>query len=520
MLTIFQSRRHLRITRMLLRAAALLALGLVVIVFAIAFWSRSQSRRWMDVQARYVASGETLDFESLLPAPIADDENFFAIPELRHVALVIDGDQANGKPAETRAAIEALNWKKNRPAGTKPPTFGPGPENGTVASLTEWSEYLHAQHILNFDAETGDAGADIIRAIDRTFPAIAVIAAQAHRKNAQFTPAPTERQWVRPMFNQTYVWTGAVFALSSTFQLRAEAAAQSHDSRAALESLRVLRHLATAAYQEPHYIGRLVAITCDAIFRRALWSAMRSRCLGDRELQQLQEQMDNGRRPDSLLYTLRTEMCFEVDTNDFLRGAGRDILAEPTPLLESDIPLWLARVLPDGWIDHNGAAAFEMHMANYIRPLKERGIPGFVAGMVGQERAMGRLRAQFGSKVMLAMVVKDSPVGDVVPKLCSSLVLDQQAVAAVALERFYLANHSYPESLDRLVPEFVSSVPVDFVASKPVGYRRTDGGRYMLWCVGFDGVDDSGVIGSSNVSGFYKLGYKGDWVWQYTPVKP
>lgn len=510
--------------RALLRTGLVMSLVLIVLLCAVAVWSFAESSRWKQIQAAYVASGETLNLESLLPPPVADNDNFFALPELRDIALIIDGDMAKGKPAEARAALEALDWNKRSSGATAPP-FGFGPENGTSTDIAEWFDYLREHKVLEFATETGNAGADIVRAIDRTFPNIVAMAAQSSRTDAQITPIPTERHWVRPLHGQVYAWPASTFALSRMFRLRAEVAAQANHSIAAFESLRVLRHLASAAYEEPYYIGRLVAVTFDSFYRRALWSALQGHCLNEEELRRLQEQMRGGRSAESLLYTLRTEMCFHVDTIDFLRGSGRDKIAEATPFAEADMPLWLARMLPGGWVDHNGSVGFGMQVLNYLDPLKEQGIPGLAKGMAEQERAMARLRSQLTSRVMLSMVVKKSPVERILPMFCSSVILDQQAVTAIALERFYFKNHSYPESLDQLVPDFMSAMPVDLMTGRPMGYRPTDDGRYMLWCVGFDGVDDDGHLSihlsePDPASQLYVLKYKGDWVWKYTPPGP
>lgn len=67
-------------------------------------------------------------------------------------------------------------------------------------------------------------------------------------------------------------------------------------------------------------------------------------------------------------------------------------------------------------------------------------------------------------------------------------------VTAIALERYYFANHSYPDSLSKLTPEFLKSTPKDFIDGEPLRYRRTDDGRFLLYSVGLDGVDDFGNL--------------------------
>jgi hypothetical protein len=77
------------------------------------------------------------------------------------------------------------------------------------------------------------------------------------------------------------------------------------------------------------------------------------------------------------------------------------------------------------------------------------------------------------------------------------LALRAQTVAnivttAIALERFRLAHHAYPEALAKLAPEFVPAVPVDCMDGHDLRYRLNPDGTYLLYSAGDDGVDDGG----------------------------
>ncbi len=63
--------------------------------------------------------------------------------------------------------------------------------------------------------------------------------------------------------------------------------------------------------------------------------------------------------------------------------------------------------------------------------------------------------------------------------------------AALAIERFRLAEGRLPDSLDELAPAFLDEVPVDPFDGQPLRYRRLDDG-YVVYSVGTDGQDDGG----------------------------
>jgi hypothetical protein len=68
------------------------------------------------------------------------------------------------------------------------------------------------------------------------------------------------------------------------------------------------------------------------------------------------------------------------------------------------------------------------------------------------------------------------------------------AVTALALERYRAKYQRYPEALKSLSPEFLKVVLNDFVSGQPLRYRLAEEGRFLLYSLGLDGVDNGGKI--------------------------
>lgn len=66
------------------------------------------------------------------------------------------------------------------------------------------------------------------------------------------------------------------------------------------------------------------------------------------------------------------------------------------------------------------------------------------------------------------------------------------AALACSLERYRLANGEFPATLDALVPQFATKLPHDIITGEPLKYRRTVGGGFVLYSVGFNQTDDGG----------------------------
>ncbi len=71
--------------------------------------------------------------------------------------------------------------------------------------------------------------------------------------------------------------------------------------------------------------------------------------------------------------------------------------------------------------------------------------------------------------------------------------LVRTAIAGLAAERFRLYRGRWPDSLEQLVPKYLSEIPRDPFAAGPLKLRKLPDGLFV-YSVGFDGVDDGGKI--------------------------
>jgi hypothetical protein len=88
-----------------------------------------------------------------------------------------------------------------------------------------------------------------------------------------------------------------------------------------------------------------------------------------------------------------------------------------------------------------------------------------------------------------------------------------EARVACALERHRLANGNFPETLAVLTRQFIESIPNDVIAGRPLRYRRTADG-YILYGIGWNKIDDGGMIVRADDREEKVDVKKGDWVWR------
>jgi len=100
----------------------------------------------------------------------------------------------------------------------------------------------------------------------------------------------------------------------------------------------------------------------------------------------------------------------------------------------------------------------------------------------------------------------------IIIKVAVGQTVANQAAIACALERHRLTNGRFPDTLDALVPQFITALPHDVITGEPYKYRRAADGQFLLYSVGWNEKDDGGVPGKTLFDE-----KEGDWVWQYPP---
>ena len=176
--------------------------------------------------------------------------------------------------------------------------------------------------------------------------------------------------------------------------------------------------------------------------------------------------------------------------------------------------LWV--VVPSGW--------FYFEQLDYCRTFQDYLLPPI--GADGRISPAASLRA---SQRMSALT-SNSPVALMLHhELFSALLLPgvsgvfqktafaQTGVEAVAvacaLERYRLAHEKFPESLEALVPQFLAHVPRDVINGQPLKYRRGESNQYTVYSVGWNEIDDRGMLVPAKSGDGLELN-QGDWVWQ------
>jgi len=92
-----------------------------------------------------------------------------------------------------------------------------------------------------------------------------------------------------------------------------------------------------------------------------------------------------------------------------------------------------------------------------------------------------------GGKMLIGMVLP--AMGGVAKESLDERVWNRLTRLLIAIRRYHLATGGLPESLDKLVPQYIDAVPVDLFDGKPIRY---DPAKKIIYSIGTDCEDNGG----------------------------
>ena len=465
----------------LFRASIFIIVCLLTLAFLIVAEENWRGKRaWEDYKREAEARGEKLSSAAFIPPPVPDDQNFAMTPLLR--PLFPNGREYAGElKKKLDLSILAVNGKK-RPSlgnrGVRKPF-----------SLSDWETCLGGGPVLdalkNHDAEMSE----ISRAVRRPY--------------SRF-PLAYEKNFAMPLPHFV-----VLMDLANLYAVRSEARLSAGETDGALNDIQTIFLLAESLKTEPTMISYLVRIALCQIGLQPVWEGMIAHRWTDKQLAALQGDLARSDFAQGLHRTLHGERTF---VNDALLNAIRN--PEAFKLLlsmdgsASNFERFVLAIFPSGWIYQN-IVAWDRFFETDIFPLADpapqrRSLDNF-------EQAYGRFAKSatfIPCKFIAALAL--SGVRPVMKKGFHAEACADQALIACALERYRLANGQYPETLQKLAPTFLQTIPCDVMTGEPMHYRLNADSSYLLYSIGADGADDGGKIVLKQGGGV-DLAH-GDWV--------
>jgi hypothetical protein len=307
--------------------------------------------------------------------------------------------------------------------------------------------------------------------------------------------------------------------LARVLAVRAVLAMHEHNTNGVFTNLFALSRMVTAWTPEPIEISHMVRFACEGIAQRAIWESMQADYWNETQLALLQREWESVRFFEGLPETAELSCANMVRTCEAARdesysakigGWGtvfRGIFSSPKSGFQD---LWWAI---QGYRQHasyrnRGSYEDEKALLLYYRDrnreLKRaisystwaemRPLPGATNIVAFQGARTSRIQAMMNVK-QLTLASQSQGLGPtLLARAAAAEASRRLIVTAIALERYAIQHREYPKSLADVVPAFLPAVPVDFMDGRELRYRRLDDGRYLLYSVGLDCVDNGGQM--------------------------
>jgi hypothetical protein len=268
---------------------------------------------------------------------------------------------------------------------------------------------------------------------------------------------------------------------------------------AAFDDVQLMFVLTDSIRDEPLLIDHLVRLALLKLTLQTIWEGMADHRWDEAQLEVFQGHLESANFAIEVKRAIEAERAMgaaivELGTRDptlFLNLDGSGGAEEPARLA--------MYLVPRGWWyleGLNNCRAFDKFILSALpddyRNLDARQIDASYEQLEAWVEEGNDVMAVLQHKVLSRLLLP--ALGRAVARSVEGQTLAEMAIVAIGLERYRLEHQAYPAQLSQLVPKFAAVIPQDPVSHQPFHYERIPTGGFRLWSVGWDGVDDGGLV--------------------------
>jgi hypothetical protein len=479
---------------------------------------------WEKFRQEQEAKGEKFDWQSTIPAPVPDDQNFALTPVIASsYEMYFDKSGHEVRPRNTNVVdrLSMITWRDNH--------WAHQPKSGEMSAdwpaskrtdLKAWQEYFRSPPPTN-SRETNSfpvtpqpqsPADDVLLALSKYDSAIEEIRQAGQLPDSRF---PLTYGSGEPA-NILLPHLNALRSCAQALGLRAQAELQNGRGEKALADVKLQLRLVDAIRTEPFLISQLVRVAMLQTALQPVWEGLAERKWSDEQLAGLDAALAKFDFLADCATAMRGERGLEVSMIEYL---GRTHDASDYPGAQSEHGAWLARLpfslIPTGWYYQNELRIGRFYDQWYLPVVNAHDRTISPANSRAAQKALdAELRQRWNPESFLERWLLPA-LGKGSDKMAYAQASTDLARTAIALERDRLAHGEFPEVLDALAPQFIAQVPHDVIGGGPLKYRRTADGQFVLYSIGWNERDDGGVVVFNKGSTPDVDREEGDWVWRY-----
>ena len=476
---------------------------------------------WNNFRREWEARGVAFEMEKVVPPPIPEAENMYEAEPWTGFHFI--------KSEGGGVTFENTNVQNEVWLDYTGPNHREAPDGTDVflarqVNLAEWQNFYRSTNnqfaspngeLTNYfpvAAAPQSPAKDVLLALSKFDNRLAQIRTAAQRPKARF--------WVNfeDGFGAMIPHLAKFKSIANYLRLRSTALLADGQTDAAFNDLMLAFRLDDALRNEPILISHLVRIAVLQVNLSALWEGLADHRWTDAQLAAIEAELSRIDLLAEYQLGMSGERYFSMWCVDFLYRTG-DLNAiwgaDATHSLGDQMLAANGKaafyLVPRGWFDQNKLSLGKMHV-EYIRPMVD--VEKQLVLPANMRRTAAALEANRPTPYNLFAGLLLPALEKAAKRTAIAQTYLNLARLGCALERYRLANGSYPESLDVLAPKFISKLPHDIIDGQPLKYRRNADGTFILYSVGWNETDDGGTVAMKKGKTPAVDQDQGDWVWQ------
>ncbi len=471
---------------------------------------------WRNFETQWTAKGEKFDFADYIPPAVPDKENFAMAPVVASSYSRVLDSQGRRKDGEDTNVVNRLAMAVEFEGNSPTNGFGSW-QKALPLDLGAWQQYFRelskTTNSFPVPPRPQTAASDVLLALSKYDSAIEEVREAAALPASRFPLNYDSEQPYLILLPHLAGMNGC----SKTLLLRTAAELELGQTNAAFSDALLGLRLGGKIRSEPTIISQLVRIS---IFTRAvqgIWEGLANHRWTGEQLAAFDQQLAGLDFAVDYQAAFRAEMAADAKLMDYLRRHPEQLesMGAELPVKSRYVTFVVTRLVPSGWFYQNKLITSKVMLEEYLpvvdstrqtfNPTTAINAGNFVDGLKNWPGTI------FAKMLLpsLSRTARKFAVAQATLNLCRT---------AGALERYRLAHGKYPETLDALVPKFLPKLPNDPFKGQPLHYRLGDNGRFELYSIGWNEVDDHGTV-ALNPGGSVNLDH-GDIVWQYPDGTP
>jgi hypothetical protein len=270
------------------------------------------------------------------------------------------------------------------------------------------------------------------------------------------------------------------YEIRRLLRLDAVCRAEIGDTDGALTSSRALVNIGRTFGDEPTLVQLLTRTFCQKLAARSLERALAQGLSSETALAEVQRLLEDEADQPLLLIAARGDRAMIHQFLEFVEAGGNPRVGLVSRTGSRDV---------DEFLDRGKARGCHTAYLHYLNEYVE-------IAKLPQQQQVERLR-HFDLRPpknvpqLLVPTAGSFDLDWLAERYHSGLAFLRCGVAAVAVERYRLANGRWPERLDDVVPAYLSKIPIDPFDGQPLRFRRLKDG-VIIYTVGEDQKEDGG----------------------------